>query len=163
MSHFPRAGRDSHCHLSPVFKPKSISEHAYFASLLLQQLEVVPLYGDMQIAPFRYVSQSPHYESGKWPHCSSSSASSQGSLLDRLQSIREEHIHYITKLAQHSNEQSTARHDKVKSDAENRDLYELALRGLNNLSKWTLHIIEVVSMGFFFLCSCDCSSGLFLA
>ncbi|XP_064636009.1 cytoplasmic FMR1-interacting protein-like isoform X2 [Lineus longissimus] len=112
---------------------------------IFKQLEVVPLYGDMQIAPFRYVSQSPHYESGKWPHCSSSSASSQGSLLDRLQSIREEHIHYITKLAQHSNEQSTARHDKVKSDAENRDLYELALRGLNNLSKWTLHIIEVCS------------------
>jgi cytoplasmic FMR1 interacting protein len=103
----------------------------------------------MQITPFGYVSKSPHYDPGKWPHCSSSSASPQGSFLIRLPSIREEHIRYITKLAQHSNEMSTARHDKVKSDEENKEIYDLALRGLHNLSKWTLHIIEVVSTFIF--------------
>ena len=30
-------------------------------------LEVVPLFGDMQIAPFNYVKRMKHYDASKWP------------------------------------------------------------------------------------------------
>jgi hypothetical protein len=34
---------------------------------IFYELEVVPLFGDMQIAPFNYVKKMMHYEPGKWP------------------------------------------------------------------------------------------------
>lgn len=34
---------------------------------IFHDLEVVPLFGDMQIAPFNYVKKMKHYEPGKWP------------------------------------------------------------------------------------------------
>lgn len=34
---------------------------------IFKTLEVVPLYGDMQIQPFAFVRRSSHYESSKWP------------------------------------------------------------------------------------------------
>ena len=34
---------------------------------IFHDLEVVPLFGDMQIAPFNYVKTSKHYDSAKWP------------------------------------------------------------------------------------------------
>ena len=34
---------------------------------IFHDLEVVPLFGDMQIAPFNYVKRMKHYDAGKWP------------------------------------------------------------------------------------------------
>lgn len=34
---------------------------------IFKTLEVVPLYGDMQIQPFAFVRRSSHYEPSKWP------------------------------------------------------------------------------------------------
>ena len=34
---------------------------------IFYELEVVPLFGDMQIAPFNYVKKMKHYDASKWP------------------------------------------------------------------------------------------------
>ncbi|XP_073966644.1 cytoplasmic FMR1-interacting protein-like [Choristoneura fumiferana] len=38
---------------------------------IFKNLEVVPLFGDMQIAPFNYIKRSKHYDPSKWPLSSS--------------------------------------------------------------------------------------------
>lgn len=38
--------------------------------------------------------------------------------------------------------------DSQKSDEEYRELFDLALRGLQLLSKWSAHVMEVVSSGY---------------
>ena len=40
------------------------------------ELEVVPLFGDMQIAPFNYVKKMKHYDPSKWPLSSPANAQS---------------------------------------------------------------------------------------
>ena len=67
---------------------------------------MVPLYGDMQIAPFNYVMRTKNYESSKWPACNSQSESIQGKILDQVDKIRCEHNNYISELAKYSNEVS---------------------------------------------------------
>ena len=34
---------------------------------VFHELEVVPLFGDMQIAPFNYVKKTPNFDASKWP------------------------------------------------------------------------------------------------
>jgi cytoplasmic FMR1 interacting protein len=65
---------------------------------------VVPLYGDMQIAPFNYVMRTKNYDSSKWPTCNSQSESIQGKILEQVDKIRNEHNSYISELAKYSNE-----------------------------------------------------------
>lgn len=72
--------------------------------LTLQNLEVVPLFGDMQIAPFNYIKRSKNFDAKMWPMCSASSISPQADLMCHLPRIREEHIKYISELARYSNE-----------------------------------------------------------
>lgn len=68
-------------------------------------MEVVPLYGDMQIAPFNYIKKSPNFDPSKWPVCNDTSTSSmQGNLLMQLPEIREEHERFIADLARYTNE-----------------------------------------------------------
>jgi cytoplasmic FMR1 interacting protein len=68
-------------------------------------VEVVPLYGDMQIAPFNYIKKSPNFDPSKWPVCNDVSTSSmQGNLLMQLPEIREEHERFIADLARYTNE-----------------------------------------------------------
>ena len=64
----------------------------------------MPLYGDMQIAPFNYVMRTKNYESSKWPACNSQAESIQGKILDQVDKIRNEHNSYISELAKYSNE-----------------------------------------------------------
>ena len=70
---------------------------------LSQQLEVVPLYGDIQIPVFSYIKKSPNYEAHKSTWSCDSSNGSQYNLLEHLSSIREDHTRYISQLARHSN------------------------------------------------------------
>lgn len=68
-------------------------------------MEVVPLFGDMQIAPFNYVKRSKQFDASKWPLCSAvGTLSSQADLNRYLPQIREDHIKYISELARYSNE-----------------------------------------------------------
>lgn len=71
-----------------------------------QNLEVVPLFGDMQIAPFNYIKRSKNFEPGKWPLSSSNNISPQADLMVHLPQIREDHEKYISELARYSNEVS---------------------------------------------------------
>jgi hypothetical protein len=50
-------------------------------------LEVVPLYGDMQINPYHYIKYSKNFDKEKWPACESSHPSPQSNLLANLEAI----------------------------------------------------------------------------
>ncbi|XP_052277859.1 cytoplasmic FMR1-interacting protein-like isoform X1 [Dreissena polymorpha] len=119
---------------------------------ILKQLEIVPLYGDMQVAPYQYIKKSVNYDASKWPECESSKVSPQSNILAHLEPIREDHMSYISQLSRHSNEQVinsfvkkaiTTTRETPRSDAENKDLYELALRGLQLCSSWTQQVMEL--------------------
>lgn len=112
---------------------------------IFKQLEVVPLFGDMQIAPFNYVRNSPSFEASKWPLCMSNQVSPQANLLSSLDSMRDEHDRYITELARHSNEVITTQRELTRTDEENRELTDLALQGLQLLSSWNVRIMELYS------------------
>lgn len=62
------------------------------------------MFGDMQIAPFFYVKNSPNFDASRWPMCTSSQVSPQSNLLANLDTMRGEHDRYIIELARHSNE-----------------------------------------------------------
>ncbi|XP_041358058.1 cytoplasmic FMR1-interacting protein-like isoform X2 [Gigantopelta aegis] len=112
---------------------------------ILKQLEFVPLYGDMQIAPYNYIKKAPNFDASKWPCCESSQPSPQSNILVNLNAIREDHMQYISQLARHSNEAITTTRESPRTDAENKELTDLALRGLQLLSAWTQQVMELYS------------------
>ncbi|XP_045119572.1 cytoplasmic FMR1-interacting protein-like isoform X1 [Portunus trituberculatus] len=112
---------------------------------IFKNLEVVPLFGDMQIAPFNYIKRSKNFDSKMWPMCSASSISPQADLMCHLPRIRDEHIKYISELARYSNEVITTFKETARTDAENKDIADLALRGLQFLSEWTSVVTELYS------------------
>ncbi|KAF8791362.1 Cytoplasmic FMR1-interacting protein like [Argiope bruennichi] len=112
---------------------------------IFKQLEMVPLFGDMQIAPFNYIKRSPHYDQSRWPLASSSSPSPQSDLLQYLPTIRDEYVRYISELARHNNEVTTTVKETPRTDVENKELTELCLRGLQLLCDWSTHVTELYS------------------
>jgi len=77
----------------------------------MQQLQVVPLFGDMQIPLASYIQNMSDYEENKsrWS-CTSAGVSTsstgiipQYNLAEQLVTIREDHIKYTSELARHSN------------------------------------------------------------
>ncbi|XP_060592934.1 cytoplasmic FMR1-interacting protein-like isoform X1 [Ruditapes philippinarum] len=112
---------------------------------ILKQLEIVPLYGDMQVCPYEYIKRSETFDPSKWPICESNVASPQSDILHNIEKIRADHMSYISKLSIHSNEATTTCRESVRTDAENKSLYDLALQGLQLLSRWTLHVTEMFS------------------
>lgn len=93
--------------------------------------------------------------------CTQSSISPQYNLCEQMVQIRDDHIRFISELARYSNSEVVTGSglDSQKSDEEYRELFDLALRGLQLLSKWSTHVMEVVSkdgdrwMWFFHLSS----------
>lgn len=69
-------------------------------------MEIVPLYGDMQVAPYQYIKKSVNFDPSKWPCCESGHPSPQSGLLANLEHIREEHMAYISQLSMYTNEVS---------------------------------------------------------
>lgn len=112
---------------------------------ILKQLEVVPLYGDMQIAPYRYIQNGTNFDHSKWPCCESNQPSPQSDLLMNLEAVREDHMTYISQLARHTNEAITTTRESLRTDAENKELNDLALKGLRLLSAWTQLVMELYS------------------
>ncbi|KAF2986433.1 hypothetical protein EK904_003697 [Melospiza melodia maxima] len=106
-----------------------------------KQLQVVPLFGDMQIELARYIKTSAHYEENKsrWT-CTSSSSSPQYNICEQMIQIREDHMRFISELARYSNSE-----EAQKTDAEYRKLFDLSLQGLQLLSQWSAHVMEVYS------------------
>ncbi|KAJ8297562.1 hypothetical protein KUTeg_024093 [Tegillarca granosa] len=110
---------------------------------ILKQLEVVPLYGDMQIKPYHFIQHSLNFDPSRWNFCESSQASPQSNLLANLEAIREDHMNYISQLSRHSNEAITTTREGPRSDQENKELSDLALRGLRLLAAWTQQVMEL--------------------
>ncbi|TMS17685.1 Cytoplasmic FMR1-interacting protein 2 [Larimichthys crocea] len=88
---------------------------------MLLKLQVVPLFGDMQIELSRYIETSAHYEENKskWT-CTQSSISPQYNLCEQMVQIREDHIRFISELARYSNSEVVTGSglDSQKSDEE---------------------------------------------
>ncbi|XP_006821526.2 cytoplasmic FMR1-interacting protein 2-like [Saccoglossus kowalevskii] len=113
-----------------------------------KQLEVVPLFGDMQIPLFSYIKNGPNYSENKsrWTCGNNTNANSQYNLLEQLVHIRESHTRYISELAKHSNEVvTTAQKVTSRSDEENKHLRDLALKGVQLLASWTSLVMELYS------------------
>merc|ERR1719266_3224923 len=109
------------------------------------ELQVVPLFGDMQIAPFNYMKASKNYDASKWPQSSSNNVSPQANLMIHLPKMREDHIKYTSELARYSNEVTTTFKETPRTDSENKTLSNLAFRGLQLLSEWTSVVTELYS------------------
>ncbi|XP_051985982.1 cytoplasmic FMR1-interacting protein 1 homolog [Xyrauchen texanus] len=114
-----------------------------------KQLQVVPLFGDMQIELARYIKTSAHYEENKsrWS-CTSAGSSPQYNICEQMIQIREDHMRFISELARYSNNEvvtGSGRQDAQKTDSEYRKLFDLALQGLQLLSQWSAQVMEVYS------------------
>ena len=70
----------------------------------VQELTFVPLYGDMQMMPYQYISKTPNFDPSKWPCCESSAPSPQSNMMPSLGAIREDHMQFISQLARLNNE-----------------------------------------------------------
>ncbi|XP_061164515.1 cytoplasmic FMR1-interacting protein 2-like [Saccostrea echinata] len=110
---------------------------------ILKQMEVVPLYGDMQMKPYSYIMKSVNFDSSKWNHCESNQPSQQSQILPSLQALRDSHTEYVSELARRSNERMTTSAKSARTDEENKEMYDLALRGLTNMSSWTQRVMEL--------------------
>ena len=73
----------------------------------------MPLFGDMQIELVSYVKMCPNFktDADKWT-CAGGNAEekiiSQYNLLSKMDTIRVEHLHYISELARYNNEVSSS-------------------------------------------------------
>uniref|UniRef100_A0A674EBP9 Cytoplasmic FMR1 interacting protein 1 n=1 Tax=Salmo trutta TaxID=8032 RepID=A0A674EBP9_SALTR len=114
-----------------------------------KQLQVVPLFGDMQIELSRYIKTSAHFEENKnrWS-CTSTGSSPQYNICEQMVQIREDHMRFISELARYSNSEvvtGSGRQEAHKTDHEYRKLFDLALQGMQLLSQWSAHVMEVYS------------------
>ncbi|RXM95134.1 Cytoplasmic FMR1-interacting protein 1, partial [Acipenser ruthenus] len=113
-----------------------------------KQLQVVPLFGDMQLELSRYIKNSAHFEENKsrWS-CTSTGSSPQYNICEQMIQIREDHMRFISELARYSNSEvvtGSGRQEAQKTDSEYRKLFDSALQGLQLLSQWSAHVMEVV-------------------
>lgn len=114
---------------------------------IFKELEMVPLFGDMQIAPFiTYVKKMTNFDAQRWALCLNESvASNQAEIQSFLPKIRTKYVAYISELSRHSNEATTIIKEVPRSDLENKELLNLALSGLRLLSDITCHVTELYS------------------
>ena len=68
---------------------------------------MVPLYGDVQIGLVSYINMCPNLEKDKW-NCLADNAddkmNAQYDILGRMDTIREEHVRFLSELARYNNE-----------------------------------------------------------
>merc|ERR1719489_725945 len=118
---------------------------------IFHDLEIVPLFGDMQISPFvTHVKKTKNFDPSKWPLAMAASSSytnqsPQANLQIHLLKMREDHLKFSSELARYSNEVTTTGKDQPRTDQENKALANLALRGLQLLSEWTSVVTELYS------------------
>ena len=60
--------------------------------------------------------------------------------MDVMGTVREDHVRFTSELSRHSNEMSTTTKDAPRTDKENRELYDLALEGLQ-VWIWTGYVV----------------------
>ncbi|KAI1717201.1 cytoplasmic fragile-X interacting family domain-containing protein [Ditylenchus destructor] len=109
---------------------------------IFKSIEVVPLFGDMQIQPFSFVRRSPFYDASKWPLSNVEGEHCHINIVQKLRIIRDHHDEYVTHLARIKNEISVYDKEGPRSDAENREIANLTLNGLRLLCSWTCDVME---------------------
>lgn len=124
---------------------------------IFKSIEVVPLFGDMNILPFTFVkqcrqltqcgpsSQCKCYDANKWPLSSCESEKCHVDIVQRLIQVREHHDQFVTHLSRIRNEISIYNRNGPLSDAENREMANLTLSGLQLLCAWTNDVVETVA------------------
>ncbi|XP_018652532.1 P53 inducible protein-related [Schistosoma mansoni] len=110
---------------------------------ILKECEVVNLFGDMSVEPFSYIRQTASYDPSKWPECNSAKVSGQGVILTHMARFQEEYTSLTSDLAWHTNTTSIRLNER--SAKENQELYDLALRGLQYLSGWSVQVLDTFS------------------
>ena len=71
-------------------------------------MEIVPLYGDMMINPFHYITRTPNYDPEKWPRSASETErSSQAELLKAMPELRKEHTQLLAELVEAGSNRDT--------------------------------------------------------
>ncbi|KAI4891989.1 hypothetical protein NFI96_034195 [Prochilodus magdalenae] len=104
-----------------------------------KQLQVVPLFGDMQIELSRYIKTSAHFEENK-SRVGSPTDDITGKKRSAKSSAHVDMCLVITQVVTGS-----GRQDAQKTDSEYKKLCELALQGLQLLSQWSAQVMEVYS------------------
>ncbi|KAK0400166.1 hypothetical protein QR680_003383 [Steinernema hermaphroditum] len=112
---------------------------------IFKSLEVVPLYGDMQIQPFSFVRKSAHFDHTKWPLSNVESERCHVNIVEKVKSIRHHHAEYVTHLSRINNEAVVYEVEGPRSDHENRELTEVTLSGIQLLCAWTSDVVETIS------------------
>ncbi|VDK48795.1 unnamed protein product [Anisakis simplex] len=112
---------------------------------IFQSLEVVPLFGDMQIQPFSFVKRSPFFDPSKWPASNTEGEKCHVNIAEKVRTIREHHTEYVAYLSRVNNEVAVHDKDGPRSDAENREMTQLVLSGIQLLCGWTSDVVETVS------------------
>uniref|UniRef100_W6NDK5 Cytoplasmic FMR1-interacting domain containing protein n=1 Tax=Haemonchus contortus TaxID=6289 RepID=W6NDK5_HAECO len=112
---------------------------------IFKSLEVVPLYGDMQIQPFSFVRRSQFYDASKWPLSDKEGEKCHVNIVERVKVTRADHESYVTQLAKLNNSVAISDRVSLNSDAENRELTSLALSGVQLLCQWTADVVETIS------------------
>ncbi|KAL7672733.1 hypothetical protein ACOME3_007614 [Neoechinorhynchus agilis] len=133
---------------------------------MLQRYEVIPLMGDMQIAPFNYVAKSPFFEKRFWPLCLAARDKNDAWNVNQLPSSSSEddfvsitmelvRIQSLTKLKMLENKFSSepgwsSIRKLISLETANPvqcsfKMYELAKRALQMLSHLTAKVMELVA------------------
>ncbi|TMS38737.1 hypothetical protein L596_005392 [Steinernema carpocapsae] len=112
---------------------------------IFKSLEVVPLYGDMQIQPFSFVKKSPNFDPSKWPLSNIESEKCHVSIVDKVKTIREHHSEYVTHISRINNEAVVYENEGPRTDSENRELSKVTLCGIQLLCAWTSDVVETIS------------------
>lgn len=134
---------------------------------IFHELEVVPLYGDMQISPFsQYVTKTPNYKGNesKWPLANETSKNDECHFtVDVVKMMREQHNSFVVELAKYTNKSSVQSsagstqqqpnvaveqqqlNEQKAFDTDNRQVANIALQGLHLMSQWTSHVVKLYS------------------
>ncbi|KAL5460570.1 hypothetical protein EMCRGX_G034022 [Ephydatia muelleri] len=112
---------------------------------LFKLLPVAPLYGDVQIKFADWVKHLPHCDPSRWT-CISDQAEEKGTVAiqTRVETIRSEHVRFISELARYNNEIITSG-SFTYSDQTSRELADMALQGIKLLTSWTTAVMELYS------------------
>uniref|UniRef100_A0A7E4V8X5 Cytoplasmic FMR1-interacting protein n=1 Tax=Panagrellus redivivus TaxID=6233 RepID=A0A7E4V8X5_PANRE len=110
---------------------------------IFKSVEVVPLFGDMQVQPFSFVKRGSFYDASKWPLSNSESETCHVNIAERVKIVRQHHDEFVAHLARIKNETNCS--DKETSDSGNREITALTLSGLQLLCSWTSDVVETVS------------------
>lgn len=112
---------------------------------LFRSLPVAPLYGDVQIRFADWVRKLTHFDPSKWP-CATEHMEEKATVAiqTRVETIRSEHVRFISDLARYNNEIITSSNFSL-NDQTSKELTEIGHQGIKLLTSWTTAVMELYS------------------